>query len=531
MPQTTPLGVTSSAAVGNIVMTLGDDPYAVEPDVVRYLVELYFNHINNAIYWLYPRRHFLDWLTTASDKCQNEKMTLYALLAAASTFAEPSAKSFGRQCARVAADAIKYQSGKYNVAAAHTNMFLAIYDFAGGRDPATWTYIGAAVHIMRSLDLYTEEGCQNNSAASPHARIEFGFSETQLVECKRRTLWACFLMDRLSGPRPCILKSEDIFLRLPCSETSYEQGIVSDATYFPNDCLEPTQTLLTPASQIAPMAWLVLCAKSFGEVIDFVYRIQRCHSAMYRDAYERFYQDARNNLQGWLSRLPAELQYSEENLLRSMQDGYVEAFVAIHSVHHMAHMKLNQCLRSSAMSEEIACRNIREANMHAQKHLRMMCAVQQAGRKLDNYGEQANVALSTPYLGYVTLTAINIISAGGPESTLQTTLSLIDGAVLCLHELSQHWESAKEQLRVCSKRFYEVQNTLTSGQKSAIGAWLGKQWGLDKSMEPAVSEVFTQVDDCIYGLGESTEAMQLYFKALAEKDESVHGQQRGLRIV
>jgi hypothetical protein len=501
-----------------------NDPYEVDPDLTLHLLDLYFEHMNSAVYWLYPRRHFMHWARTCKSKCQNERMVLYAMLAAASVFASQDLAGFGKECATIAGDAISTQIGKFNVSVAHTKMMLALYHFAKGSIGIPWDHIGSAIRTITHMRLHTEEGCYDDRTSSEQPRVEFLLSLEQLAECKRRTFWSCFLMDRLAGGTVCQIKPQDVFLRLPCSEESYDQSIKSDAPYYPNTNVEPTLTLLTPASPLSPMAWLALVGGIWGDVIDFNFGAPHRPASTYRDTYERFYSELRNRLQGWSSRLPPYMQYSEDNLADGIRRGYFHAFVCMHTLYHAAHMKLNQCLRHAQMPD-VTARNIREAHAHAQQQLRMMAAIVRVKQvSIDAYSTEP--ILTIPFAGYGTLMAIDIVSAGGPESSLQPTLELIEGGLVCLRDLSTSWNSAKEQYSSCANRYYQIKNAVTGGQKHQLGAWLGRNWGMDTPIDRDLR----MEDDCIYGLGDSTEAIKVYFGALTNGEHGSGSGHRALRI-
>lgn len=164
-------------------------------------------------------------------------------------------------------------------------------------------------------------------------------------------------------------------------------------------------------------------------------------------------------------------------------------------------MKLHQCLRHAKVPHNVVVRNIREAHAHAQKQLCMMGALRDAQRHVVSADGQPRepFVFSTPYPGYATLAAIDIVSAGGPESILQSTLDLIEGGLFCVRELSIFWNGAREQLRACEKRYYQIKGVLTSRQSSTGRAWLGPRWRLKLPIQRDLREE----DDCIYGLGEA----------------------------
>lgn len=490
-------------------MSVEVDPYEVEPDTTLRLLYLYFAHFNSATYCLYPRQHFMQWLAGSRDKCQNERMMLYAILAVGTLFADESMAGFGRRCARVAADALPQQSGTIHMCTAQARTLLALYSFARGEHTAAWHHSGAAIRAVQYLRYNTEQACLEDSTGN-RPRREFNLSAVQHAECKRRTFWSAFLMDRFSQSPTTLLKPQDVFLRLPCTEDMYERSLPSDETpYLNNGIIDPLQALLTAASPLAPMAWLVLVASIWGDVVDLVFRAPYQSTASYREAYVEIW----NRLQGWLTRLPEYLQYSTSNLHRSIQQGYASTFVSIHALYHLCCMKLNRCLRH-ATAQDLVSRNIRAAHEHGHQMLQLMCAVNAARCEINTPTEapHATSMFSTPFAGYATLVAVDIVSAGGTDSALGTTLEEVKGGLICLRELAKFWDSANDQARLCERRYYQIQNIVTHPLRARGGAWLGRKWGLEKPLEQDIPEDC----DCIYGLGDSTEASEVYFDALGD---------------
>jgi hypothetical protein len=199
----------------------------------------------------------------------------------------------------------------------------------------------------------------------------------------------------------------------------------------------------------------------------------------------------------------------------------------MHTLYHFAQIKMNRYLRHKAMPDLVP-RNLEAAHENAHELLQLMGAIQSARRAISSpaEGQPTSFMLSTPFPGYATLAAIDITSAGGWEWTLQPTLQEILDGLGCLRELSTYWASAKEQLKACQKRYYQIQNILQR-RVSKEGAWLGQKWGMEKPLE---QEFDDPEYDCVWGLGDSDEAQQIYFDTLKKDENSTKAPPGGLRI-
>ena len=525
-----PKATTSSAHRRQQSETLYEwevDPFSIDPGLTTHLVNLYFAHINNSTYCIYPRGHFLNWLHGHRDKCQNERMVLYAMLATATIFAEEGHSGVGKQFASIAGNAVSSQYGKHNMAIAQTHMILSLYHFAKGTNDMAFTHYGSAVHSVRHQRLNMESSVMDDSSTLGQSRREFAMTKNQMAECKRRTFWSALFMDRCCGANTSEIKPEDVFLRLPCTDDMYERGIASDAPHLPNSIIDPAESIITAASPISPMAWLVIVAVLWGNVVDFTFRAYFRGQPGYSEAYNAFYEETNNGLQGWRSRLPPHLQFSEENLTRSIQQGYAGTFISMHTLYYFAQIKMNRYLRHKDMPDFVS-RNLRAAHDNAHELLRLMGIIKNARRAIASpaNGQPTTFTLSTPFPGYATLAAIDIISAGGWEWMLSTTMQEIYNGLECLGELSGYWASARDQLKACQTRYYQIQNILQR-RISQQGAWLGKKWGMEKPLE---QEFDDPEYDCVWGLGESDAAQQIYFETLKQDETNVRTQPGGLRI-
>lgn len=506
-------------------MSFEDDPFAIDPDLTIHLLELYFTHVNNATYCMFPRVTFMNWLTTSREKCQNERMVLYALLAMGSVFAGQEYVSIGKRCADLAMEGSTGKIGRFSLALVQVRLLLALYSFAKGNEGAAWDYCGLAIRAISALRLNHEEGCEiDRSRKTPI--IEYGLTREQGTECRRRTFWAGFLMDRYNGfcgGMLCTINPADIYLRLPCAEDAYESSMPSQAPFYNNGTIDHHSATLSASSPVSPMAWLAQLASIWGEVMSFIYRSTNHKRNDYRRAYEAMYGDTYAALQDWSAQLPGYLQYSEANLDRSIQEGYAGTFVSLHVLHHFILMKLNRCMRH-ALAPDLAPRNIRAAHQYAHHLLGMMRAVQTARRDTlhPSTGRPTRFEFSVPFPGYATLSAVDIIGAGGPESTLGPTLDGMASGLECLRELAQYWNSALEQSRSGERRLLQLKNVLSRPYKASSGCWLGRNWGIEGPLE----QEFELEADCIYGCDD-----KVYFNALEDGSVGGRGAASSLRGV
>lgn len=483
-----------------------EDPFAIDPEATMRLTEYYFQDVNDATYCMLPRRHFLHWLRTCTTKTQNERLLIYAILAVGSIFNEDAYGGFGRRCAEIASDALQGRQGRFNTPVVQARLLLGLYHFAKGSNSTAWDFISSGVDAATYLGYNTEEGCSEDDSAGK-SRAEFDFLPEQFVECKRRTLWSAFLMDRYCGGRSTMINPQDIFLRLPCFDDVYERGQKSDAPYFNNGIVDPVKASLSSTSPIAPMSWLCLIGAVWGDVVNFVSRAVHRSPLVYEEDYEKFYEQTRTALQNWTSRLPEQLQFTEANVERSIRGGYAGPYISMHLLYHLSWVKMNRFVRHSLIKKSIT-RNVRATHRHSHELLQVMSTVRSVRHEMGlKHGYIGPFSFTTPFAGYAILAAIDVVGAGGLDTHLNDTVALINCGCESLRELANYWSSARDQDKACEKRYFQIQNVLKHPFTARSGCWLGREWGIYASLE----KEFSRDDDCIYGTDD-----RVFFDALRE---------------
>lgn len=501
-----------------------EDPFTTEPETTLHLLDLYLMHVNNATVCMFPRHTFWHWVKTCRHKSDRETMVLYAVLAVGSIFADEQYTVVGERFARIATEAIMGTAGLFDLFGVQTRLLLAVFYAAEGQETSAWDLTGAALRAATSNDLrinvetedMEEARCQQDlrehDRAVAHAKKHFSFTRQQYHECKRRTFWACFLRDRFSASTLCAINLQDIHLRLPNTDDMYEHSLRSEAPYYNNGIVEPLEARIAPTSPVCPTGWLVQVAAIWGDVLNFTNRSVHRGASTYRESYDTFYSETNNRMQDWTSRLPEYLQYNPSNIERSIRGDYADAFITMHAVYHFTFMRLNRYVRHAVVRDLVA-RNIRAALYHAQQVLSMMTALRAADCESISplTRQRCDFFASTPFVGNIIMSAIDIAGAGGLDTNLGSTLDAISGGLGCLIVFSRYWTSAKDQHRESQKRYYQIQNMVHQPFKARSGCWLGREWGMEIPLE----KDFESKDDCIYGATEdSGKPNELYFNAL-----------------
>lgn len=479
------------------------DPYETDPRLTIHLLDLYFLHAGRATYGMFPRQPFLKWVESSHDKNHDHLMLLYSVLAMGSIFSNDQEKrSIGRRFAAIAAFATEKRFGKFTLQLCQSRLMLALYNFARGKAQEAWDLCGAGLRAISALKLNAEEGVKELPDTS--SELDYGFDRRTLEECCRRTFWSGFLMDVSStaftatttlnlmpqqryngfcGGTLCFINIDDTFLRLPCLENVYEASSSCDTPFFDFELLSRQAA---PGPPLGHMAYLTLISAIWGEVLTFTSRAVHRPDAGYERLYETFYAQTYERLDAWHNMLPANLQYTPQNLDNSIIEGYAGTFISLHALYHTTVIRLNRHVRIRALPIEKVVRNIDNSFRNASNFLSMMHSLAAVNRQRRLPANAASDFLfSTPFPGYALLLSVDVISSAGTTPTLAALIDTLGTSVSCVEELANFWASARVQQKAISARVNQLVELARQEEQGVRNGSYGNFWRLNESLETA----------------------------------------------
>lgn len=169
------------------------DPIDADAELTIHLVECYFDHVNDALYHMFPRERFLAWLRSCRTKSLDDKMLLYAMITMGSIFSDrPNRLLAMKASSRTARYAVEHSQHTLSLQLAQSRIILGLWYFAIGDLVKSWDSIGAAVRTVCGLRYNIETG---GVIVEQTQICEYGLHPQALIECRRRAFWAAFLLD------------------------------------------------------------------------------------------------------------------------------------------------------------------------------------------------------------------------------------------------------------------------------------------------------------------------------------------------
>ena len=160
-----------------------------------------------------------------------QMMRLLALLAVSSRYMGESTTALGRQCASlVTSELHKHVASTPSLHLIQTFLIMSLYNWGEGEGFSAWMYTGIASRMA-----------QGSLSMNPSVT-----GRQPLSEIEKRTIWTCFVMDKLLS---CGKRRQEIFdleamdVPLPLNDADFVFGPEATSSSSINQLLYPPQTL------------------------------------------------------------------------------------------------------------------------------------------------------------------------------------------------------------------------------------------------------------------------------------------------
>ena len=484
------------------------DPSHNDPDLTLHYVESYLNSVNDGIYHIFPHARFVIWLKSARTKSAEDRMLLYAMMALGSIFSDrPDRLTALKHYSQVARFAILKSQHSLSLQLAQSHLIMSLLYYATGSVVGSWDSIGAAGRAVSGLRYNVECG---GVVVDQNHNCDYGLHPQALIECRRRTYWVAFILDRVSSffsASSTFISSEAALIRLPCREDIYEAQQYATAPYF-QSVLNQNITAEDDRSALSPMAFLVQIMAIWGDVSLNVFRLAHTPAEGYARFAEDFHSLITRRTDDWMKRLPEDLVFSAINLERAAQAKKADSFISIHIFYHASLMKVYRYARHSSLRSDILVQYIHRARYHAVEALRVAMAIipyintmHTSRSSID--AQSQNTTLLSPFLGYVILCAVDVLSAAGLIAELPDCVPLIRGALGVVQILGRHWDSSLDLASSIQRRLNVMIDCLTDRARTQdkLGFIVGgpSLEGTVRSAGPSSQPAGALDEDLFYG--------------------------------
>ncbi|OHW91078.1 fungal specific transcription factor [Colletotrichum incanum] len=409
------------------------DPYVSDPQSINTVISSFFVHTDSTMALRFlPETAFKSWvINNAHTKSPEDLMLTYSILAVGVALSG-GLKRAAHEYAQVARHA--QQRAASCLQLVQTRLLLALYYLSISNLSEANDMSSAAISTATCLQLNLEVG----KSIDAHLTVfPYGLNRAGYAESRRRTYWACFVLERLNGMFPnrlSILNAKDIFIRLPCEAEVFEKQEESQAPFFP--ALSSSSSKLAGTS-LALSAYLIQLVNLWAEVMSNTYRTAQSFPA--DGDIAAFIERTTESFVGWQESLPERFTYNAGNMELAAQDGTLSTFLTVHLLYHHGLIKLHRHIcTSEGIAPAVRLQHLWRVDEEAKRVLDitgMLEVLLQARR--------TPLSAPPPFMSYVILEAADVLTAEGAISEVSVLLDRLAVASAVVDAASTVWEEAR----------------------------------------------------------------------------------------
>ncbi|KAH6667350.1 fungal-specific transcription factor domain-containing protein [Halenospora varia] len=226
-------------------------------------------------------------------------------------------------------DSIPTSPSVYNVQAF---LMLGLYEWGQTRGLSAWIYIGIAIRLAQAMELPYEDhdGDRNIDPTASHEQLAEDRERIIEKEVKRRTLWSCFIMDRMLSAgkyRSTMISVKQLKVQLPCSDDDFL--FVRDAT---TEFLDKPVRADKIVNDDRVLARYVRLGELFGRLSEW-----SCAG----DSSTQFFK-LRQELENFHDTLPSNLIFTTTNLSAYIEKRNATTYVSMHTLYSVCRIILHR---------------------------------------------------------------------------------------------------------------------------------------------------------------------------------------------
>ncbi len=210
-------------------------------------------------------------------------------------------------------------------------LILGLHEFGtcyGGR---SWALGGMAIRMAFALQLHKD--LEHDSLPLP-GNAQLSFIDREI---RRRTMWACFLMDRFESSgsdRPTFVREETITIQLPIKERYFQLDMAGPTESLSGQVLHPVAIdegqLADAKENMGVAAYMIRTIAVWGRVINYLNQGGKELDPLPMWSPESEYAKLVKQADDTLAMLPESLAYSQDNMRLHETEGLANQFLFLH---------------------------------------------------------------------------------------------------------------------------------------------------------------------------------------------------------
>lgn len=224
-------------------------------------------------------------------------------------------------------------------------LLLGLHEFGTCHGGRSWMFAGMAERMAYALQLHRELD-HDPLGKRNDRKSELSFTDREI---RRRTMWACFMMDRFTASgteRPMSADEDSIKVQLPIKEAHFQMDIPGPTESLdgrvPNPVTTHTGQLADVNVNMGVAAYMIRAIALWGRVIKHLNMGGQEKDPLPMWDPNSQYSDLRRQAAEFASTLPPELQNTRDNLHNHAAERLANQFIFLHVVAYQVTLFLHR---------------------------------------------------------------------------------------------------------------------------------------------------------------------------------------------
>ena len=225
-------------------------------------------------------------------------------------------------------------------------LLLGLHEFGTCHGGRSWSFGGQALRMAYALQLHRELDYDPLLSHSNGNGSQLSFTDREI---RRRTMWACFLMDRYNSSgsqRPPIGNEKFLHIQLPIKESHFHMEMPGPTEDLDGNVPDPVPDdigqLSNAQENMGVSAYIIKAVVIWGRIVDYLNLGGKRKDPHPLWSPESGYTKLKRQIEEFSASLPGFLSFTYENLQIHAAERIANQFLFLHIIVHQNMLFLNQ---------------------------------------------------------------------------------------------------------------------------------------------------------------------------------------------
>ncbi|KAF7554834.1 hypothetical protein G7046_g6702 [Stylonectria norvegica] len=321
-------------------------------------------------------------------------------------------------------------------------LILGLHEFGTCQGGRSWALGGQAIRMAFALQLHKD--LERDPFGNKGKGAQLSFIDREI---RRRTMWACFLMDRFNSSgtdRPMFIKEETLKIPLPIKEKYFQLDIPGPTETLDGQVLHPAVSNdgqpVEARDNMGVAAYMIRTISLWGRIIDYLNQGGKEADSEPMSSEDSKYAKLLDEADNFESTLPNSLKYSPDNLETHQTEGTASQFLFLHISIHQNALFLN---RAAVLASNTLAARQRGGpdNFLANAKEKMVIAANGISDLLKEAGGSPCL-VTAPFAGYCAFssTTVHILGIVSSDPMVKATAEAkLATNIKFLTQMKKHW--------------------------------------------------------------------------------------------